>query len=261
MNYRDKPNFRDSSARAGHASIDKSLKHLGTDYVDVYIVHWPDRETPFEETMGALDDVVRDGKVRFVGLSNFKPEEIEACMEVRPGRRRAVRLEHVRPAHAAGDPAVLRGARHRVHGLRLARLRAADGHVHRRDTTFGKDDWRSRAGEAWARSSCSTPCSARRSSPTTSRAVEELKELAARYGRSLPQLALRWATSHPGGEHRAGRLPQRRRGGGQRRRAGLDDRRPRTSPRSTRSSPSTASTPSRTTGSRTHEPPPARSGT
>src|SRR4051812_30631293 len=83
MAYRDKTNKRDSSPQRGQGAIDKSLKNLGTDYVDVYLVHWPDRLTPFEETMAALDDVVREGKVRFVGLSNFKPAEIEACMQVR----------------------------------------------------------------------------------------------------------------------------------------------------------------------------------
>src|SRR6266542_3378200 len=83
MNYRDKPNLRDSSRERVMASIDKSLKNLGTDWVDVYLVHWPDRLTPFEETMQALEDVVRDGKARFVGVSNFKREEIEACMGVR----------------------------------------------------------------------------------------------------------------------------------------------------------------------------------
>src|SRR5207248_9287892 len=72
MNYRDKPNLRDSSRERVLASIDKTLKTLGTDWLDAYLVHWPDRNTPFEETMSALDDVVRDGKVRFVGLSNFK---------------------------------------------------------------------------------------------------------------------------------------------------------------------------------------------
>ena len=60
-----------------HASIDKCLKNLGTDYVDVYMIHWPDPATPFEETMSALDDIVRDGKVRFVGVSNFRREQIE----------------------------------------------------------------------------------------------------------------------------------------------------------------------------------------
>src|SRR5260370_37218133 len=77
------PNLRDSSRERVMTSIDKSLKNLGTDWVDVYLVHWPDRLTPFEETMQALEDVVRDGKARFVGVSNFKREEIEACMRVR----------------------------------------------------------------------------------------------------------------------------------------------------------------------------------
>ncbi|TMK56225.1 MAG: aldo/keto reductase, partial [Actinobacteria bacterium] len=71
MAYRDMPNMRDSSRERVLASIDKSLKHLGTDYVDVYLIHWPDRRVPFEETMSALDDIVREGKVRFVGVSNF----------------------------------------------------------------------------------------------------------------------------------------------------------------------------------------------
>src|SRR5689334_12343283 len=83
MAYRDMPNMRDSSAARVKASIDKSLTNLGTDHVDVYLVHWPDRLTPFEETMSALDDIVRAGKVRFVGLSNFKRDEIEACAKTR----------------------------------------------------------------------------------------------------------------------------------------------------------------------------------
>src|SRR5260370_7700026 len=83
MNYRDMPNLRDSSRERVLASIDKSLKNLGTDWVDIYLVHWPDRLTPFEETMSALEDVVRDGKARFVGLSNFTRDEIEPCAGTR----------------------------------------------------------------------------------------------------------------------------------------------------------------------------------
>ena len=81
--YPDQPNFRDGSRARVLASIDKSLKNLGTDYVDVYFVHWPDRATPYEETMSALDDVVREGKVRFVGVSNFTRDDIAACMKTR----------------------------------------------------------------------------------------------------------------------------------------------------------------------------------
>jgi aryl-alcohol dehydrogenase-like predicted oxidoreductase len=78
--YPDKPNFRDGSRERVVASIDKSLKNLGTDHVDVYFVHWPDRGTPFEETMRALDDIVREAKVRFVGVSNFTRDDLAACM-------------------------------------------------------------------------------------------------------------------------------------------------------------------------------------
>jgi len=83
MGYRDKPNLRDSSRERVMASIDKSLTNLGTDHVDVYLVHWPDRETPFDETMNALEEIVRAGKARFVGLSNFKRDEIASCMTTR----------------------------------------------------------------------------------------------------------------------------------------------------------------------------------
>jgi aryl-alcohol dehydrogenase-like predicted oxidoreductase len=53
------------------ASAEGSLKRLGTDYIDVYLVHRVDVNTPVEETVGALDDLVRQGKVRYVGFSNW----------------------------------------------------------------------------------------------------------------------------------------------------------------------------------------------
>src|SRR5690606_7141390 len=53
------------------ASVEASLKRLGTDYIDVYLVHRFDPHTPVEETVDALDQVVRDGKARYVGFSNW----------------------------------------------------------------------------------------------------------------------------------------------------------------------------------------------
>src|SRR5438093_3700991 len=53
VGYTEAPNRRDSSRQRVMASIEKSLQHLQTDYVDVYLVHWPDVHTPFEETMRA----------------------------------------------------------------------------------------------------------------------------------------------------------------------------------------------------------------
>jgi aryl-alcohol dehydrogenase-like predicted oxidoreductase len=63
--------------------IDASLKRLKTDYVDLYQCHRYDSETPLEETMGALSDVVRSGKARYIGFSEWSPQQIEASFAVK----------------------------------------------------------------------------------------------------------------------------------------------------------------------------------
>src|SRR6266540_4406471 len=65
----DDPNGSGLSRKAILSEIDNSLKRLGTDYVDLYIIHRWDYETPIEETMEALNDVVRAGKARYIGAS------------------------------------------------------------------------------------------------------------------------------------------------------------------------------------------------
>ncbi|HET7173413.1 MAG TPA: aldo/keto reductase [Nocardioidaceae bacterium] len=52
-------------------AVESSLRRLGTDWIDLYQLHWPDPHTPVAETLAALDDLVRTGKVRYVGSSNF----------------------------------------------------------------------------------------------------------------------------------------------------------------------------------------------
>lgn len=56
------------------ASLDQSLKRMGLDYVDIFYSHRPDPDTPLEETMGALDTAVRQGKALYVGISSYSPE-------------------------------------------------------------------------------------------------------------------------------------------------------------------------------------------
>ena len=56
------------------ASLDQSLRRMGLDYVDIFYHHRPDPETPIEETMGALDHIVRSGKALYAGISNYRPE-------------------------------------------------------------------------------------------------------------------------------------------------------------------------------------------
>lgn len=64
------------------AGFDASLRRLQTDYIDVYFSHWPDPETSHEETLGAYDPMIRAGKVRAVGASNYTAEMVRAAQEV-----------------------------------------------------------------------------------------------------------------------------------------------------------------------------------
>ena len=59
------------SRAAIHKAIDASLRRLGTDYVDLYYLHWPDYDVPIEETLAAMDELVRAGKVRYTAISNY----------------------------------------------------------------------------------------------------------------------------------------------------------------------------------------------
>lgn len=64
------------------ASLDQSLKRMGLDYVDIFYHHRPDSDTPLEETMMALDILVRQGKALYVGISNYKPEQAKMAFSI-----------------------------------------------------------------------------------------------------------------------------------------------------------------------------------
>ena len=64
------------------ASLDQSLKRMGLEYVDIFYSHRPDPDTPLEETMGALDSAVRQGKALYVGISNYNPEQTRRAAKI-----------------------------------------------------------------------------------------------------------------------------------------------------------------------------------
>lgn len=64
------------------SSLDQSLKRMGLDYVDIFYHHRPDPDTPLEETMRALDFIVRSGRALYVGISNYKPEEASRAIKM-----------------------------------------------------------------------------------------------------------------------------------------------------------------------------------
>ncbi|MBY9079319.1 aldo/keto reductase [Paenibacillus sp. HN-1] len=76
------PNGAGLSRKAILSEIDNSLKRLGTDYVDLYIIHRWDYDTPIEETMGALHDVVKSGKARYIGASAMYAWQFQKAQHV-----------------------------------------------------------------------------------------------------------------------------------------------------------------------------------
>ena len=64
------------------ASLDQSLKRLGLDYVDIFYHHRPDPDTPLEETMGALDFIVRSGRALYIGISNYPPDRTAEAAQI-----------------------------------------------------------------------------------------------------------------------------------------------------------------------------------
>lgn len=78
-----------------HAALEDSLRRLGTDRVDLLILHRPDPTTPIADTLGALDELVRAGKVREIGCSNFSLDQLEeAERATAPGAARFVNLQN-----------------------------------------------------------------------------------------------------------------------------------------------------------------------
>ncbi len=84
-----------ASAAYIRTAVEASLRRLGTDYIDLYQLHTPDDETPIDETLAALDELVKAGKVREIGSSNFSAAQIrEAEAAVKPGAARFASLQN-----------------------------------------------------------------------------------------------------------------------------------------------------------------------
>src|SRR6202047_55210 len=189
------PTPRDSSRARVLASIDNSLKRLHTDHIDIYLVHWPDPNTPLEETMAALDEIERQGKVRYIGVSNFRLSQIEEAMRLRRidvvqyawnmfDRRMQAEIF---PYCAAQQIAIM------AYGSLAYGMLSGTCHA---GMSFDENDWRSRGGNLGSLNLFRTLFGPEHF-PRNLAAVEELKRLAVKYSKSLPQLALGWTLSNP----------------------------------------------------------------
>lgn len=92
------PRERGLSRRWIMRAVEDSLRRLQTDYIDLYLAHYDDLETPPEETMSAFDDLVRSGKVRYVGASNYSPGRLVGALWA-SDRRGYARYEALQPLY------------------------------------------------------------------------------------------------------------------------------------------------------------------
>lgn len=181
LSAKDGAPYRDSRPERIRQEVEDSLRRLRTDRIDLYQVHWPDLETPFEETARALEDLRTSGKIRAIGVSNFSVPQMESF-------RTAARLDALQPPYNLFERAIEHdilpyavrngltvlcyGALCR--GLLSGRMKA--------DTKFSGDDLRQHdpkfQGERFQQ---------------YLQAVEALRSLAQqRYGKSVLALAVRW---------------------------------------------------------------------
>jgi aryl-alcohol dehydrogenase-like predicted oxidoreductase len=176
---------RDSSPAALRRDLEASLRALGTDFVDLYQVHWPDPATPIAETAQALDDFVREGKVRHVGVSNYDARQMTAFQQVLPIDtlqppyhlfRRDIEESILPFAREHGIGVLVYGPM--AHGLLSGRMTET--------TTFEAGDWRSKsdmfAGDAFRRNLA---------------IVRRLEAFASERGVTVAQLAIAWTLANP----------------------------------------------------------------
>lgn len=76
--------YRNSSWKRIRQEIENSLRRLQTDYIDVYMVHWPDNEIPFRETAETMQNLLDEGKIRSIAVSNFNTQEMSDFMDTAP---------------------------------------------------------------------------------------------------------------------------------------------------------------------------------
>ena len=187
------PNKRGGSRRWITRAVEDSLQRLDTDYIDLYQVHRPSQDTDVEETLGALTDLVRQGKVRYIGSSSYAASQIvEAQWTARD--RHLERFVTEQPPYSilvrGIEADVLPTARR--HGMGILSYSPLAG------------GWLS---GRWRRNAASVPASAARpsarfdmSSPGNQRkldVVEELAQLADQAGLTLIELAIAFVINHP----------------------------------------------------------------
>jgi aryl-alcohol dehydrogenase-like predicted oxidoreductase len=176
---------RDSSPEWLRQGVEQSLRALEVDHIDLYQVHWPDPEVPFAETAGALQEMVDEGKIRHVGVSNFDVAQMAEFGRTRPVEtlqppyhlfRRDIEAD-VLPYTREHDVGVLVYGP-LAHGLLSGTMDE--------DHEFAPGDWRSKSplfsGDTYRRNL---------------ELARELERFAGERGHTVGELAIAWTLAHP----------------------------------------------------------------
>ena len=163
---------------------EQSLRRLGTDYIDLYQMHWPDQDTPAEETMRAMERLVQEGKVRYVGVSNYSIPLLEESLAVR-------HVDSLQPPYSILRPAIEKEILPYCleKGIGVVSYSALTSGLlsgnYTYDTKFSESDWRSRnkAHTVDLKSNVDR--------------AEKLKVIANQLGITLPQLAVAYILMNP----------------------------------------------------------------
>lgn len=187
IDWRGEQPFRNASRARIEREVEDSLKRLRTDWIDIYFVHWPDPLTPCSETASAMHNLLKAGKIRSIGVSNFSPAQMDAMRELSPLHvaqppynlfERGIEADVLPYCRENGVATLTYGAICR--GLLSGRMTA--------ETTFEKGDLR-RVDPKFKAPRYQQYLAA----------VARLDQLAReRFGKSVIHLALRWVLDQPG---------------------------------------------------------------
>jgi aryl-alcohol dehydrogenase-like predicted oxidoreductase len=187
-------NTRGNSRRWIATAVENSLRRLGTDWIDLYQVHRPEPDTDFDDTLGALSDLVHQGKIRYIGTSTFEPSAIVEGQWIAEKRARE-RVVSEQPPYSI----LARGIEREVlavaerYGLAvLPWSPLAGGYLSGRYHSGLTAPISTRAGRMPGRYDLTLPANAPKLA-----AVDQLTTLAAEAGVSLIHLALAFVLQHP----------------------------------------------------------------
>ncbi len=168
------------------AEVEDSLRRLGVEHIDLYQIHWPDPQTPFADSMDAMVRLQEEGKIRWIGLSNFNTDQLRSCLDAGP-------VHSLQPPYnlfeRESDREILPFCLQEsiatlvygglCRGLLTGKFTGSEefprGDLRRGDPKFKPDRFKQYV-----------------------KAVNEFKRIASSYGKTPAQFALRWTLQQPG---------------------------------------------------------------